>query len=171
MSAVPVAEVRAYLGSDAGDDALLQTFIDGAEVYVSQKNGGHGGLLLSTAVTQRADGYGRSLILTKLPVVSVESVTDPSGTVLTLGTLDVDLAAGLIRYDTTGSCRFPCSFYTVAYHAGYAALPADLIQAVKSRTAYAWATQRGPRDQNDDAEAERARCDSILASRPIPGFA
>src|SRR5439155_24683409 len=105
MSLVPIADVKAHLSIttvDATRDAKLQMKIDAAETWVSDTLGG-AGALASTAVTERIRGYGlRALALTNLPVVSVESVTGSDGAALALGTLDIDTAYGLIRWDAYG---------------------------------------------------------------------
>ena len=172
MSAVPLAEVRAYLGTDADDDTALQEAINTAELYASSKLGGP---LLATAVTQRCRGYGQALVLEQLPVISVTSVTDSSNGALVVANLDVDTTHGLIHWNPYGDIIFPFPFYTVVYQAGYATLPADLVQAVKSRTSYIWAGQRGPTTRGSDPEAEanaeRARADAILAQTLTHGYA
>lgn len=138
MSVVTVAEVRAYLGTAAADDAKLQVFIDSAEAAIAKRVGP----LASTPVTKVVDGRGHSLILPCTPVIgALTSVTGNTGEVIAPADLTV-LPPGVVKYTLGGYC-FPAAWYTVVYNAGRATCPTDLQTAVKELVRHLWTPQRG----------------------------
>lgn len=176
MSVVPLADIKSDLkiAADASD-ARIQAKIEAAEAALSRLLGG-AGALSATAVTQRVTGCRPTLMLSRLPVISVESVTDSSGNAIDLSTLDIDEDHGLI-YMTGGTFTDP--FYTVGYHTGYASLDADLVEAVKLLTKHFWETQRGPTARPSTQQSTPnptpggfpPRVLEIVANRTAPGFA
>jgi len=178
VSLVPLADVKAHLGittaDSGGRDAKLQMKIDAAEAWASKNLGGSGGLAAST-VTQRVTGNCSYLALTTLPVTSVTSVTGADGIALSVGSLDVDLEAGLIGYAPLGIwSRFLLPWYTVVYQSGYAnlaALPADIVEAVKLETQSMWETQRGEAGVVQMAVDAHNRAVRLLDNYGVPGYA
>lgn len=174
MSLVPFADAKAWLGiTDPDDDSKLQDALDAAEAYIAREIG-VGTQLAAQAITQRARGLGRSLVLTSLPVLSVTSVTDSQGHALTVGSLDVDRENGLIYYDTLGSTVFPMPWYTVVYQSGFSTLSDDYVQAVKNLLRVFWAPQRGNKAAASDADraAAMAAADMYIDRLASPlGFA
>lgn len=148
MSLLDLAtDVKPHLTiSGSTDDTKLQAKLDSAEAFVARRTSA-GSILAAEAITERVDGNRTDLMLTKLPVVSVTSVVGANGDALTVASLDVNEQQGIIRYTPIASIIFPMPWYTVVYQAGYAnraALPDDLVEAVRLMTQYFWATQRGP---------------------------
>jgi len=155
----------------------LQETIDSAESYIASKKG-IGPALGPNTVVQRAVGLGEVLTLNRNPVISVTSITDPQGTVVSLTGLDVNLAHGLIGYTLFGYGCWPMPWYTVTYQAGFAnfaALPHNYQQAVREVTREFWGAQRGGSRPSaggapDDGTA-RSEADRIIATLPSYGFA
>lgn len=171
-------DVKPHLKIDqTSDDVVLQSKLDAAEAFVSDRTGGSGGLAAS-AFTERVAGYRRELSLTCSPVVSVTSVTGADGQALVVANLDVDTQDGLIAFSTFYDITFPMPWYSVVYQTGYAtaaAVPEELKEAVRLMTQHFYETQRGGRRGNtggDDAfESAYARAQRILADvTTLPGF-
>lgn len=178
MSLLLLSSVKPHLKIDqATDDSVLQDKLDAAEAYVSQASGGSGGLA-ATAVTERIDGLGTALVLRRTPVISVTSVTGAGNNALLVTDLDVDTERGLIAYSPLGNVVFPLPWYTVVYQTGYAmaaAVPAQLVEAVRLMTQHFYSTQRGGRKSvgGDPGTAADAfsRANQILDDFRPPGFA
>jgi uncharacterized phiE125 gp8 family phage protein len=146
VSLLDLTAVKPHLKIDQStDDTVLQAKLDAAEAYVSRQSGGVGALAVA-AVTERVEGYRPTLSLRRRPVVSVMSVTDAGGNVLTVADLDVDLERGRIGYSPIAPVVFPMPWYEVVYQSGYASAAdlGDLAEAVRLMTQHFYATQRGP---------------------------
>ena len=112
----------------------MQGIIDAAEAAIAAKCGP----LAATPVTEQATASGGTMLLASLPVVALVSVTPVSGSIaLDLNGLTVDTSAGVVS-------GVPSGTYTVAYTAGRAPCPPDLLLAVKEQVRHLWDTQRGP---------------------------
>lgn len=143
MSLVLLADVKTHLNiTGTTYDPELQTMIDAAESAIAQMLN-CGSTLATQAITQRAAGRTRTLVLTRGPVVSVTSVTGSLSGALTLSDLDIDLEHGLIYYPPLQALAFLDPYYTVVYQAGYTSLTPDLVLAVKELVRHFWASQRG----------------------------
>lgn len=145
MSALTLAQAKSYLkitSVDAARDIELQAAIDSAESSLSDELGP----LASTPVTSRVTifGYGDVLILPVIPVISLTSVTGVlSGVAITpLTDLHLDCDHGLVTYND-GLRLFWEYRYDVVYSAGYATVPADLLNGIKELVRDRWAPQRG----------------------------
>lgn len=139
MSVLTLDEVKDHLGiapTDTDDDTELQRFIDAAESAVGRRCG----VLGQASVTARVDG-GASLVLPTAPVASLTSVTPVGGAAEDLSSLYLNEAAGTVgRVD--GSA-FTARVYDVAFTAGRASAPPDLLLAAKELVRHLWLTQRG----------------------------
>lgn len=178
LGAPDVAAWLKYSATPTGAELVkFQATIDAAEGYIAQKKG-MGPTLGPNTIAQRAPGFGDQLVLTRTPVISVTSVTDPAGTVVPLVNLDVNLAHGLIGYNVYGYGCWPAPWYTVTYQAGFAnlaALPPAYQQAVREVTREFWGAQRGGSAPSaggaPDAGSARSEADRIIATLPSYGFA
>jgi hypothetical protein len=143
-TAVPLNEVKEYLQKDlvkiTNDDELLR-FLRVAEAAIGHKTGP----LVPEARVEKYDGGSDAIVLRSPVAVSLTSVTFADGTTSTLADYDLDPTTGILgwNYNTTG--RFPSGRrnVTVAYTAGFAAIPDDLTQAVMELVRHLWKTQRG----------------------------
>lgn len=147
MSLVPLPDVKSHLNiTSPADDTELQAMLDAAESAICRRLGGTG-TLAATSVTQRAPGRTPALVLNYLPVVSLTSVTGVYSGALTPGDLDFDATDGLVYWLPQSSpVTFVDPYYTVVYQTGYAnlaALPDDLVLAVKEQVDHLWTSQRG----------------------------
>lgn len=140
MSVLTLADAKTHLniGASTSNDAELQTIIDAAEAAITQRVGP----LEATATTSRVEGCGRTLILPVTPVISLTSVTPVGGSALTLSDLYLYVERGTVEWATPGGW-FVASRYTVVYQAGRAALPKDLLLAIKELVRHLWDPQRG----------------------------
>lgn len=140
---VTVAEVKAELNTTStADDTELQGFIDAATSVVENITGP----VASTAYTERHDGGQPAIVLTRYPVITVDSITeyDTQGTGTTLnqeplGTATytddgyrVDLPVGVLTRTAGGIVtRFApgTANVVVSYHAGQSTVPAAVRMA------------------------------------------
>lgn len=138
MSVVTLAEAKTHLNIIASThDTELQAFIDRCEAAIGRKVGP----LASTATTAEAPGGGPVLILSTTPSISLTSVTDATGTALTVADLHVT-RDGVVSWLAGTGC-FSSPWYTVVYSAGRTTLPDDLKLAVLEMVRHKWDTQRG----------------------------
>lgn len=147
MSLLKLDDAKKHLNITANaDDAELQRVIDAAEARLAVELGGP---LAATSRTERLTGGAAVLILKVAPAISLTTVTDAFGTELDTDDLYLDTATGLVTYsDGRG---FGAPWYDVAYSAGHATAPANILQAVKELVRHLWKTQRG--QLRVDAEA------------------
>lgn len=185
MSAISLTEAKTHLNiTVATYDVELQTFIDAAEAAIGKRVGP----LVVESVTERVRGAGGALVLNRLPVVELTTVTSNVGDDLTVGDLFV-AASGVVEYAETGS--FPAAAYTVSYEAGWGAVtedvwdgPADLRQATLELLRHFWLTQRGSGSRpGAPASTELSntlpgavyalpfRVEQLLVPYALPGFA
>lgn len=159
MSALSVPDALTHLNMTSGNhDGELTRMIDAAEAAIAKRVGP----LEATAVTERVSGGRTSLVLNHPPFISLTSVTPVGGTALTVGDLYLS-PAGIVTYAESDTC-FGERSYDVAYSAGRATCPDDLLMAVKELVRHMWDTQRGgarrPGSTTSDA-----------ASNTLPGAA
>ncbi len=139
MSVLLVADAMEYLQiTDPGVSVELQDMIDAAEAAIAKRVGP----LASTTVTTRLEGGVATLVLPKVPAMSLTSVTPVGGTALDSSLLYLNEGAGFVEY-VDGVTRFPYARYDVVYEAGRASVPDDLMHAVKDLLRFMWETQRG----------------------------
>lgn len=140
MAVVTTPAIKAHLNI-AGDthDTELGQFVAAAEAVIAKRCGP----LEPTAVTERVPGCGSSLVLTRLPVISLTSVTPVGGSAASLSDLYLDTRTGMVRW-AAGSAGFAGDWYDVAYSAGRTTCPPDLVLAIKELVRHMWQTQRGP---------------------------
>lgn len=179
MSLLSLTSVKPHLKiTESIDSTVLQGKLDAAEAYVSRATGGAGDLG-PTTVTERVTSSGPALRLRRLPVISVTSVTGGDGLALVVANLDVDEAHGLIMYSPIAPIVFPLPWYSVVYSSGYAtaaAVPDDLVEAVRLMTQHFYETQRGaarpgPGGAANSTVNAKARADEILADLMGAGMA
>lgn len=138
MSVLTLADAKTHLNITVTTwDTELQVVIDAAEAAIARRVGP----LEATPVTNRVRGGGVSLLLTTLPVVSLTSVTSVDGDALDVDDLYVS-PGGVVEYASATTC-FPAATYSVAYFAGRATTPDDLLFAVKELVRHLWTPQRG----------------------------
>lgn len=139
MPVLDLAAARAHLSiTGTTHDVELLSMVAAAEAVIGERCGP----LSSTATTARVEGGRYALMLPKTPAVSLTSVTPVDGAALTLGDLYLDAQAGLVTYDS--GAPFSARYYDVAYTAGRADCPDDLLLAVKELVRHMWQTRRGP---------------------------
>lgn len=144
MSVVTLAEAKTHLNITASTyDTELQAFIDRCEAAIGRQVGP----LAAAATTVQVAGGGSVLLLSTTPVISLTSVTDSSGSALTVGDLHAT-TDGVVSWSAGTGC-FGSPWYTVVYQAGRSTLPDDLKLAVLEMVRHAWQTQRGPTAQSD----------------------
>lgn len=178
MSLLDLQDVKPHLKiTQPTDDTVLQGKLDAAEAFVARRTSA-GSQLAQEAITERVDGNRTDLMLTTLPIVSLTSVTGADGGALDVPSLDLNAEQGIIRYTPIASIIFPMPWYTVVYQAGYAtaaALPDDLVEAVRLMTQHFYATQRGgkpgPAGEPASPSDAYARAMQVLDNLPSYGFA
>lgn len=139
MSALTLADAKAHLNITVSTyDVELQAMIDAAEAILANVVGP---LTTGASRTDRVPGRDMRLVLPIAPVVSVASVTTPSGVVVDLSTVTQNLPAGVLYH--TDNSGFGCDVYDVTYTPGRATCPADLLLGVKEMVRHLWTTQRG----------------------------
>lgn len=157
VSVLTLAEAKTHLNITATThDAELQDVIDAAEAVISKRVGP----LQATVRTARVQGGGTRLVLPEYPVTSLTTVTPADSDALTVGDLSLDSAAGVVTY--TSGARFGARWYDVAYSAGRATCPDDLLMAVKELVRHMWDTQRGPARRPGSTASD-------VASNTLPG--
>lgn len=176
-------------------DSELGGFIDAASQMITNRIGPVSG---SPTYDEWYDGGRPQIVLRHTPVQSVTSITESYGAAtsytLTPVTLDsgsvagsfaytVDLSAGIITRRAAGvAMPFAPGVQNihVVYTAGYATVPADLVQATNLLISHMWTTQRGgskrPGTGGDDwnpshLESWPPRVEEILENYFIPGIA
>ena len=138
MAVLPILDVKEHLNiTGTTHDVELLRLIAAAEAAIAH----HVGPLEPTTVTRRVFG-GAPALLPVVPVISLTTVTDSTGTAQVVGGYDVDTITGVIS-STTGSWS-ASSYYTVTYQAGRTVCPPDLLLAVKELVRHLWASQRSP---------------------------
>jgi len=173
MSVLSLSAAKLHLNIAAATyDAELQAFIDAAEAVLAQRVGP----LQSTAKTDRVTGYADALVVRTVPVVSLTSITDPSGSALDLTNIHVEQRSGVITHNL--GQQFVQRYYTVVYAAGRAACPDDLLMADRELVRHMWTTQRGAGGRPGSApEAPTGgyllpyRVQELIAPHLQPGFA
>lgn len=182
MSALTLADAKTHLNvTGTAQDVELQTVIDAAEAAIASVVGP----LEPTAITTRIRPTAYpGLVLPVLPAYALTSITPRGGSALTLGTVQLDQAAGLVTYEAPGGGSWSATYYDVVYQAGRNPVPKDLLLAVKEMVRHIWETQRGPgtggRPGSSQALANTLpgaayalpiRVSQLLAPHAQPGFA
>lgn len=186
---ITLAQAKTFLNiTTTTSDAELTDFIASASQYVVNRIGPVSG---SPTVSEWHDGGSSKIVLrTQSPVQSITSVTETYGTVmytLTGITLDsapvataygytVDLDRGLIVRRASG-VAVPFAAGTqnihVTYVAGFASVPADIVEATQYLVKHAWETQRASKGPGTGPPfgGNLARANEILDARTVPGIA
>lgn len=139
MSVLLLPDAKSHLRMKQDDnDTGLQDVIDQAESRVAELVGP---LTVGDPVTVRVAG-GTQLILPAAPVGTVTSITTPDGQTVDTSLVTVDQASGL-AYFTDDLTMFSNDVYDVTFTAGWAAVPAGLLWAIKECVREMWFTQRG----------------------------
>lgn len=175
MSALSLSQAKAHLNiTQAADDAEIQRVIDAAEAAIANRVGP----LEPVRIVRRVRPTNGVLVLPVMPVVDVTSLSDYSGSALTVGDLYLDAEAGVLGLSTGG--LLSSAHYTVTYRAGRATVPADLMQAVKELVAHLWdGSQRavGRTRSTDDSDRVAGayllsyRVQSMLQPHSLPSWA
>lgn len=127
---VTTAEVKAYLGiTGSTHDTLIDELIDLVSEYIEDWCGT---FFSATATTDKIDGGGEFLFVTKAPIISITSITDNEDSSVVAST-DYDFyARGGRIYRESDTIIWPSSEptwfigrqrFTVVYSAGHAAVP------------------------------------------------
>lgn len=160
MPVVTLADVKTYLNiRGTADDAELQSFLDDAVAAVEDVIGP----ITPVSVTDTYDEHGGAIVLAKMPVQSVESVSIQPW----LGSAPIDDTAAWVVNTTTGVMRRrlvggslpwvgPGSIFTVTYTAGRADVPGPVNRAILMQVREMWRSQRGAMpvaSQNTDQTA------------------
>ena len=87
------------------------------------------------------------IALSTTPVLSVESVVGQAMGAMTMSSLWVNNAAGVIRARTL-AFQIPGDYYQITYTAGRDTVPLSIKQGVRIILAHQWATQRGINTRN-----------------------
>lgn len=170
-------EFKAWLryGSGATDDAKLTDVLTSASEWVEWRANT---LLAVASVTESLRTRGWSLQPSKLPLVTVTSITrEESSTALDAASYKVDTTNQLIRFYR----GVVPGWYTLVYTAGLAAVPYRMKNAGLELARHLWLTQNGStgRGRTDDdiptpmGFAVPRRVDELMESIPtVPlGFA
>lgn len=144
MSLISLADAKAQVEIDSANvtfDVELQAYIDATTDLIER----YIGPVENRAVVETVRG-GRMLLLSQVPVVSITSLTDPTG-LLTMDVANayVSPAAGVIR-QKLGTVGF-ADPTVVAYVAGRSvsgsSIPPAIQLAARIVVAHLWQTQRG----------------------------
>jgi hypothetical protein len=139
VSVTLLSDAKTYLNiTNANYDAELQEFIDAAEAAIAKRCGP----LSSLTVTERVKGCAETLLLNKIPALTLTSVTPVNGTALNLSDLYLYAPAGVVEY-AVGNGFFGASRYDVSYSYGRSIVPLDLMQAIRETVKHLWETHRG----------------------------
>lgn len=150
---ITLAEMKTHLQiaqSTATYDVQLQGYIDAATLRVEKI----ANIVLPRSVAETYDGGSATIVLLKIPILSVTSVTEYSGIIpypLTQAAnpgaasspycYQVDLASGLlVRLASGGVIPFASGVRNVAisYIAGQGSVPADVALALKELVRHWW---------------------------------
>lgn len=154
MSVLDIGEVKDYLNITEDVDTKLQSLIDAAESAIGRRCGA----LEPTSFTDTVIALNGVVVLPRLPLVSVTSVTPTGGgTGPDVAGLVIDGAAGIVHGIPTGA-------YVMTYMAGWDPLPADLRLAAMEQVRHLWDTQRGPNKRPGTNGSD-------AASNTLPGAA
>lgn len=141
MPIITVDDLKTYLNkSSTGDDAELQGFVDAAERMVVQRVGE----VSPVAVTEDHYDTNRVVLLDRMPVLSVQTVTTyPGGQVVA----EADLVSGVDGWRLDGWSLLmpsPAQMVRVAYTAGRAEVPGNIRLAALELAGHLWRmTQNG----------------------------
>lgn len=152
MTVLDLTAAKEYLNiTVTTSDTALTGIIAAAEAAIAERCGP----LEPTTVTARVDHLGGDIALSRLPVLSLTTVTPVGGSALDLTNVYVD-ASGVVTGIAAG-------MYTIAYQTGRQTCPADLLLAVKELVRHLWSTQRGPTQRPGSAPSD--------TSGSVPGAA
>lgn len=153
---VTLTDVKAEINeTSAVNDTELTGFINAVTRVIEERVGP----VITGQVTEAHDGGGQVIVLSRAPLVSVDSVVEynvSTGVTLTeqeLGVATVfdgygftaDLDAGLIRRTTSGTVTSFCAGsrnVVVTYTYGRASVPGNIRMAALELIRYRWAPQR-----------------------------
>jgi uncharacterized phiE125 gp8 family phage protein len=145
---VSLTELKAHLGiTDSTDDAELDDTLDEAIAAIEDIVGP----LSPQTFVEQIDNHGGDIVLSRTPVVSVQSVSiEPwLGATATDDTAGwrLNTATGVLRRQVTGGA-LPFygrgSVFTVTYTAGYSDVPGAVNRAIKTQAKSMWKSQRVP---------------------------
>jgi uncharacterized phiE125 gp8 family phage protein len=147
MPTVTLDDVKTYLNiTRTTNDAELSDFLSDAITIIERVIGP----LASQSVTEEIDSHGPKIVLSRMPVLSVQSVSIEPW----LGAAPVDdtaawrlnTATGVLRRKVVGGSLpyyGPGSVFTVTYTAGRSDVPNDINRAILMQVADMWESQRG----------------------------
>lgn len=172
-----LVEFKAWLryGSGTSDDLKLTDVLTSASEWVEWRGNT---LLAVTSVTESLRTRGWSMQPSKMPLVTVTSITpEESSTPMAATAYKVDTTNHLIRFYR----GVAPGWYTVVYTAGHATIPYRLKNAGLELARHLWLTQNGStgRGRTDDdiptpmGFAVPRRVDELMGSIPtaVLGFA
>ena len=162
MALATLAEVKALLGiTHTDDDAQLTPLIAGASTLIERYTGA---TFAVTEFTEIHDGGVEALILERLPVVTVTSVTDrTAGATVTYYETDPDTGMIYRGADGLGQRRWQGGRrrFEVAYTAGHDGAPDDVKQALAMIVAAMRENPAGMTAQKDGDYSFSATGDTI----------
>lgn len=145
-SPLTVQDAADYLSmtlTRGNNSVRLQQALDTATAMVERRVGP----LSPTTFTDRVRGAGASLTLPRTPVISLTSITPVGGTALDITAFDLDKDAGIVAlpmpFFAARMWTFPAAEYDVAYVAGRATPPADLLRGVLELTRHIFENYKG----------------------------
>lgn len=146
MSVTLLSECKTHLGiTSTTHDARLQRVLNSAERIAADIVGP----LSPIPVTKRAFGGTDTLVLTELPVESVTSITDASGSAVT-ATYSIEGEYGILTRTDGSTWPAVC---VVTYNQGFTTVPEDIELAVFELARHLWQPARGPFASGNDAQA------------------
>lgn len=118
-------------------DDTLRLFIEAATDIVERHTGQ---AVVRRAVSESVEATSAGLWLTHRPVLSLTTLADSDGVVVSVAGLVLDTALGLVRRPTYSTWR---GRYTAGYVAGMTTIPANYSLAARIIVEHLWQTQRG----------------------------
>lgn len=163
MALLTLDEAKAQLDIDStAHDVELQAYIDGLTAVIER----HVGPVENRTVTETINGHGTTLCLTRIPVVSLTSLTPvlTGGQAITVPEVAVDQTTGVIRrLNGAAFCGGP---WTAAYTAGRGSVPPTINLAARMLLQHLWRTQYGA----SRGLGSIGGADDFSVTEPIPGF-
>ncbi|MDJ0461557.1 hypothetical protein [Streptomyces sp. H27-C3] len=160
MPLLTLADAKAQLDIDSSShDTELLAYIEAITPVIER----HTGPVENREVTEMLNAYGTRLALTKVPAVSLASVTPvlTGGLALDVADLALDGEAGVVRRLDGGT--FHGGPWTVVYTAGRGTVPATINLAARILLQHLWRTQYG-------AARGGGGADDYNSNDPVPGF-
>lgn len=160
MAILTLEDAKAQLDIEStSSDVELQAYIDAVVVAIER----HVGPVEIRSVTETLNSTGTRLAVTRVPVVSLTSVTPvlSGGLALDVDSLTLDPDAGVVRRLDGGT--FYSGPWLVTYSAGRGSVSPAINLAARMLLQHLWRTQYG-------AARGGGGADDYSVTEPIPGF-